>query len=209
MFGGGGGGAMLLAIPKVQEELKITDEQKTKLQALAEKLGAEMRERFAGFRDLSDEERQKRMEEMQAEGAKRLEEVRKQVAEILKPEQVKRLRQIELQQQGVRALERAEVAEELGITDAQKADMQKVREEIEAKMQAMREERRGQQGPPSEERMAEFRKMREEAEAKVMAVLTDAQKQKLRDMMGEPFEMPPMEFGRGPGGRGNRGGGQQ
>jgi Spy/CpxP family protein refolding chaperone len=208
MFGGGqGGGFMLLAIPKVQEELKLTDEQKSQLQAIGEKIQADFQKARENMQNLSEEEREKKQEELRAEAEKRFAEIRKQIGEILKPEQTKRLRQIQLQQQGTAALMDPVVAEELKLTEAQKADLSKLREDFQAQMQARREARRGEdrQGPPSQEQIDQFRKAREEADAKVMAVLTDAQKQTLRDMMGEPFEMPRFEGGPGRGGRGGRG----
>jgi len=42
-FGGGFGGGMLLRMPEVQTELKLTEEQKTKLTEMQERLRAERR----------------------------------------------------------------------------------------------------------------------------------------------------------------------
>src|SRR5580765_1772277 len=66
---GGGGAGMLLGNPQVQKELKMNEDQ-------VAKIGEIQREMFAGFgqgggggfQNLSDEERQKRFEEMRKKG---------------------------------------------------------------------------------------------------------------------------------------------
>ena len=52
----------LLALPKVQEELKLTDDQKSE----ARKAGEGLQGLFAGLRDVPQEERQQKMQEIQA-----------------------------------------------------------------------------------------------------------------------------------------------
>src|SRR5258708_5841720 len=83
-FGGGPGGgqAFLLTQKSVQEELKLTEEQTKK----ATELAAKQQEARRGFRDLSQEEQQAKRKEMAAENQKAL-------AEILQPDQSKRLKQ--------------------------------------------------------------------------------------------------------------------
>src|SRR5919202_321888 len=64
--GGPRGGAMLLRIPEVQTELKLTDEQKTKVDAMLERFRGQRGGPGAGFRDLSPEEREKQFAERRA-----------------------------------------------------------------------------------------------------------------------------------------------
>lgn len=216
MFRGGGmgemGGLMYLRSEQVQKELNLTEEQKDKLRALGEKLGEQMRERFSGMRDLSEQQRRERFQEMQKDAAKRAEETRKELAGILKPEQFKRLRQIELQQQGAAALMRPEVAENLGLTAEQKEKLEQIGRSSMEKIGSLFQE--GRDRERSEEERNQLREkgqqIRQEGEKEAMAVLTPEQKQKLRDMMGEPFELDRSAmFGRGGdrgGDRGDRGG---
>ena len=126
-FGGGfgGGSVFLLTQKSVQEELKLSDDQVKQVKELQEK----QRGSFQGLRDLSQEERVKKMREQG-------EATQKAVAKILKPEQLKRVKQISLQQQGARTLMTEEVSKTLKITDDQK---EKIRE-IQTKS---REELRG------------------------------------------------------------------
>ena len=86
-FGRGmGGGAQLLRRPEVQAELKLTDDQKTKVTDMLQKLRESQQARFQDLRDASPEERQKAMAEMQAEQMK-------QVNAILNTDQQKRFKE--------------------------------------------------------------------------------------------------------------------
>lgn len=216
-FGGGfGGGASgLLAMPEVQKELDLTQDQLTKLQEARGKLMESMRSEGGprpergSFRDMSEEERQKFMADMQ----KRAQEMEKKadamVKEILLPNQYERLEQLTLQRQGVRALSDPKVIEALKITPEQQAELTKISEEVRNQMMELF---RGGGRDASEEQRAQNREkmetLRSDMEKKAMGVLSAEQKQELGKLMGKPFEFP--ERGRGPGGdrggRGDRGG---
>jgi Spy/CpxP family protein refolding chaperone len=87
MFARGGPMMMLFLLnnPQVQQELKLTEEQRDKVSALSEQL----REKFRGLgqelRGLSPEEREKRVQAVN-------EEVEKELAKVLKKEQLQRLK---------------------------------------------------------------------------------------------------------------------
>jgi Spy/CpxP family protein refolding chaperone len=187
-FGGFGGMSTiyLLGQKSVQEELKLSEEQVKKITELQEK----QRESFQGLRDLSQEERRTKMQEMvkaQSEA----------VAKILDAKQHKRAMQISLQQQvkfGLAfALNNEELAKSLKVTDEQK---EKIREVQRSAFEQMRDLGRDEEG----------RKKREElmktANEKVEGALTSEQKTKLKEMQGEPFkgEIQRPQFG----GRRNR-----
>jgi Spy/CpxP family protein refolding chaperone len=184
-FGGGGGGAaMILANKGVQQELKASDEQAKKLNALAEEIGEKNRGVFAKLQDLSQDERRAKMAEIARDTNT---EVRKNLAEILKPEQVKRFEQIQLQQMGLMAApDMPRVQETLKLTDDQKAKLAALQTE---QREAMRELFSGGGGGDRQavgEKMAELRKKSSE---KALAVLTDAQKSSWKELTGEPFEV--------------------
>jgi Spy/CpxP family protein refolding chaperone len=192
-MGGMMGSGMLLRQEAVLKELSLTDEQKTKLkEALPEGRGP-----GGGggqnFRDMSEEERAKAMEER----AKQAAETEKKIAEILDEKQNARLKQIRLQVTGARAITIKEVAEELGITEEQST---KIREA----MTALREEMMsgGGGGPGA------FAEMAEKMNAKLMEQLTDEQKAKYKEMLGETFDVSQIQmgFGGGAGSGGRRGG---
>ncbi len=201
MGGGFGGSAFLVAMEAVQKELAVTDAQKEKLTKLREEAMAGLGGGGgANFRDMSDEDRAKLRTQME-ERAKKTEESLKS---ILDEKQAARLNELVIQQAGVAALGRPEVAAKLNLTDEQKT---KLREQAEAS--------RGQGGPgrggfnpnaSQEERqkaMEEARARREKTTADAMAVLTSEQKKTFEDMQGKKFEFPAFGGVGGPGG-GNR-----
>lgn len=152
-----------------------------------------------GRRQISEEDRARMREEAEARAKKEREEV----AKILKPEQLKRLDEIRIQQAGVGALNFPDVAEKLKISDEQKEKMGKVREESQAQM---RELFTGARDGDREAARAKMTEMRTQTEEKVLAVLNADQKKQFEDMKGAKFDMPE-NAGRGPGGRGPGGAG--
>ncbi len=191
--GGGfdGGGLMLLSQKSVQDELNLTEDQIKKLEAPFEK----QRESFGELRDLSREERQKRMAEVR-------EQAQKAVSAILDEGQQKRLRQIALQVQGGQALTTSKVASALGLTDEQK-------EKIEEIQTSARDEMRGLfQGAADGDREAvrmKFAEVRKATGKKLQGVLTAEQQARWKEMTGEPFTGELRgQGGRGQGPRGRR-----
>jgi len=127
-FGGGGGLAGSIARSKpLQEELKVDADQLEKLTAALTKAREETRELTQKLfaRDTSTEER--------TEIGKKMREVNdKAVASALKPEQVKRLKQIETQQAGLGLFTREDIVQQLKITDEQKEKIAAIRKELTA-----------------------------------------------------------------------------
>ena len=203
MMGGPGGGMlMLLQNEKVQKEIELDADQKEKIQKLAAETRETMRSRMGDMSNLSREERQTKMTEMRKEMQEEAAKTQKKVEGILLPKQLERIKQIQLQLQGVMALANPEVAKELGLTDDQKAKIKSINEEA---MKARREMFAG--GRPSAEDREKMTKAREENETKLMDVLTADQKEKLEKMKGEKFDVSALRGGFGGGGRrGNRGG---
>lgn len=205
MMGGQNMGLMLLANPQVQKELELVDDQKAKIKELGDKLQADMREAFAGFRDLSQEERQKKMEELRKKGEERMASLQKEADKILLPHQQKRLKQIRFQVLGDRALSDADVIKELGITDEQKSKLEAIAKES---GEAMRKMYEGVRDLSQEERRAKMEELRgkmeqarKETQEKAQAVLTDAQKEKLKEMKGAEFKLDMRQMFQGRGGR--------
>jgi Spy/CpxP family protein refolding chaperone len=173
-FGGNFGGN-ILRMPEVQAELKLTDEQKTKLTEVTS-------QRPAGggqFRDLSREERQKAMAERRAEQQKK-------VAAILNADQMKRYRQLELQRQGPAAFQETEVQTELKLTADQKG---KVETLLSEQRDAQRELRQSADGD-REAMRAKTMELRKKTAEKLEALLTEEQKTQWKAMLGAPFTFP-------------------
>jgi Spy/CpxP family protein refolding chaperone len=176
-FGGRFGGPMLmlglLRNQQVQQELKLTDQQKQQL----EQLGEQWREKMRGLRDLPPEERRQKVEGMRAE-------VEKQLSKVLNEQQMKRLKQIALQVEGYAALERPEVAEQVGLTKEQR---QKIRDILRQAAEKRREAFQQGQG----DRQAVFQRMREIrqwVDGEIEKLLTPEQKKKWQELVGAPFK---------------------
>jgi hypothetical protein len=127
----------------------------------------------------------------------------KALESVLKPEQVKRLKEIALQQQGSRAFSDAKVQTALKISDEQKEKFKAVQDDAQKEMAELFP-RRGAGGgggerPNFEEMRAKFQKLNKETMKKMVAVLDADQKKTWTKMIGEPFEMKfdaPMGGGR-------------
>ena len=185
----------------VRTELDLVDEQVTKLQEIGTKIREDVQASFQGidfgsFRDLSEDERNARMAEIREKADKITAEGQKEIDAVLLPHQRERLKQLQVQSQmrfgADRALSSDPLAKDLGITDAQKEQLRTKQEEIEASLN---------------EKIA---KLRTEAREELFSVLTTAQQDKLKGMIGKPFTFTggpggPPGFGGG-GGFGGRGG---
>jgi len=183
--GFGGGGLNLLRIAEVQTELKMTQPQIEKVNTKSQEVGQAMRELFqggGGGAPPDPAELQKNMAKMQEINSKA-------VADILDTTQMKRFKQLELQQamqqgggggfgggfgrpgggggagapgggQNLGVYGRKEVADALNLTEKQKADISKINQDA---AQAMRDAMQGFdfQNASQEERQAAFAKMAE------------------------------------------------
>jgi hypothetical protein len=186
--GGGFGPAGMLMMEAVQKELKLSDEQVADLRKVAEGMGAKMREKM--------QDAQGDREKMQAAFREMNEEAMKEIGKVLKPEQLKRFKELQHQQQGVlAAANNKELAGQLKLTDEQVSKIQKINEELRSDMNELRQS--GGFGDP--ETMKKMQAARKEAMTKATAVLTNEQKKTWEEMTGKPFEFPAM--GQRPGGR--------
>jgi Spy/CpxP family protein refolding chaperone len=186
-FGRGGGGVgQLLSNKSVQEELKLNDEQKDKIKTAVGKVREDMKDDLAKLRDrdTKPEERAEIMKKVNEATVKALDG-------ILSKDQDARLKQIQLQMQGIRAYIDADVQKALKLTDDQKDKIKTITDDT------GKEVREAFQGInfQDREKMAEARKkvesLNKEATEKINAVLKDDQKKTYKEMTGEKFEYKP------------------
>jgi hypothetical protein len=159
-----------------------------------------------GFGQPQTEEERARMQQQRLERAR---EEKAKLAEILLPQQLKRLNEIFIQQNGVNALQDEDIAKELGVSDAQKAKLAEVQTANEQAFRTLMGElfQGGGGGGDREARQAKMDELRKSGDAKVLAVLSSDQQKKFAEMKGKPFAMPENAgFGGGRGGPGGRGG---
>jgi len=181
-FGGRAGLSMLLSNESVQEELKLDDSQKEKAREFGEKSREKMTAAREELQGLDQEERGKKMREIMAESNSA---ARKAAAEILKPEQIKRLEGIELQVAGANAFEEEALQKKLNITGEQKTAISSI---IQSSQEQTREIFQNA-GDDRQAAMEKIREHRKETLAKVEGKLTDEQKSKYKELLGSPFEV--------------------
>lgn len=189
-FGRGGSLVGLLNLEQVQKELKLNEEQVGKVKEVGQKLAEEMRQQYAGLREIED--REKRMAKLTELSGQMDRKAMGQLRDVLSNEQRRRLFQIRTQVRGVVAsLSQERTANRLKLTEEQKekvaaidkATQQKQREAFQGSADLSQEERRA--------RFGEFRKIRQKADEEALALLTAEQKDAFAKMQGEKFELQP------------------
>jgi len=169
---------------KVQDELKLSAEQKSKLNSREFDFVQEAREFLMGLQDAKPEERQKKHMEYAQKANAKLETLLK---ETLKDDQIKRARQIALQMEGLFAIGNPEVSKELKITDDQRRQFMDVVQSLQKKVEPIIKQM--QEGGDPNELRPKMMKVRMEHDRQIDAFLTDAQKAQWKEMTGKPFKL--------------------
>lgn len=189
---------MLTRSKPLQEELKLNAEQVGKLRDAMRPIQERRQALTTDFNPgtLTEE----KWKELAEESAKLTGEAKRVAEEVLKPEQLRRLRQIDYQIAGASAFADKDVQNELTMTDAQK---KKVQEILDGHRKEVRELQRvnalGLRRGLTREERDEFRKKFEEmqksmavhaqqTEAKALEVLTESQRKAWTAMQGEKFD---------------------
>ena len=176
----------LLQRSDVQADLALTDDEKINIQALRPARGNRGGGGAGGAGGGGGQRTAPTPEEM---AARQVEE-RKSVADILTPDQLKRLDEIRIQVSGDRAILLAEVQTAIGITADQKTKIQdlndKYREATQSLMSKMRsgEITREEIGP-------KFNANTKVLGDELRKLLTPAQADKLKELGGKPFKADP------------------
>lgn len=161
---------VLLRQSAVQQDLRITEGERKKIDAFATKQWQKVKQ----MKDLSEAERTRRFEAMAKENQQFLKST-------LKPEQQKRLNQIAMQVAGLLWVMRSDVASQLSLTEEQRRKIKDAHKE--AEKDAKEALRSG-----GEVRDEKFNELRTNSRKKLMSILTDAQKTKWKEMAGQKFD---------------------
>lgn len=212
-FGGGPGGGdstSLLRSEQVQKELDILPDQLTELNKVFEGSRPDFSQ-FQGLRDLPEDERNKKMEEIRAKMAETQKANREKINGILLPHQAERLKGITIQVRGGAALDDPEIAADLKISDEQKEKIKTTRDAQREKVTAMFQQGQGNNNDEAARNAMreKFQNLRKENDTELFAILNSSQRDQLEKMKGEKFELDTAQFGRGPGGPGGGPGGQR
>jgi hypothetical protein len=201
-FGGGFGNtidvtARVLDNKALQEELKLTSEQKDKLKPVADKQAEFAKKQGQGFgggkggKGGFDKEK---FAEAQKERQAMQEEVKKAVNEALTEAQKMRVKQIEVQAAGPAAFTTEENVKGLNLTDTQKTKIKEVSEEFTKESREARRELFGGGGGGFDPAKAaevnqKVDKLSTAAVTKIVEALNEDQKKTWKTVVGEPFDV--------------------
>jgi Spy/CpxP family protein refolding chaperone len=160
---------LLLRQKSVQTELKLGPDFARKVSEFTNKEA----DAYGDALKLQDAERKNKIDELRRANQKFIEE-------NLSDAQRKRLDQITLQVTGLQQLNRPEVAKRLNLTEEQQTKFSAMRKAARKSLEAIF----AAGGEGKNEKLAE---LRAEIDKKIGAVLTDEQKAKVREAVGEPF----------------------
>jgi hypothetical protein len=182
-FAPGGSAEDLLQHPDVQQELKLSSQRLQTISQIQRAVHEKHKEDFDRLRDLGPEERRRKQTVL----AKSIsQEVMTALSEVLGPEQLKRLEQIHVQRQGLRAFSDPKVDKALRLTDSQKQNIRKI-EQGAAQEARLLFRVAAQEG--FQETLKKIERVRRKAVEKCLALLTDEQKKAWHELIGEPFEV--------------------
>jgi hypothetical protein len=178
------GGPFVVFRGKVQEDLKLSQEQKEKLEG---QLLERVQDAMQFFQTLEGKKPEEAEKELETYRPKAREKLAAFLKEMLKEDQLKRVRQLELQQEGAFALGRPDVGKELNITDDQRRQFMAVVQDLQKKVEPLIREARS--GGKPEEIWPKVMQVRKEHEGKIEALLSDAQKKQWKEMLGKPLDL--------------------
>jgi hypothetical protein len=170
----------LIGLKQIHGELKLADKQIEKLKKVQENFRKEQQEILKEYRNIDADKRVEFYREMQETNQ---ENYTSKIKDILRPSQLKRLEQIQMQStlrsRGNYALYDPKIADVLGITEEQKKEIRTKAMEAQKKLNA------------------EMMRLRQEMQEKLLdEVLTAAQKRKIKELTGDKYEMKPIEYAR-------------
>ncbi|MEN6407116.1 MAG: serine/threonine-protein kinase [Thermoguttaceae bacterium] len=171
----GAGQLILLGEKDIQADLGLDDAQRQRFDAIARQFADQRAEMLQGYQNLSADQRRERFVQL----ARASEQV---TQSILSQRQVRRLKQIVLQLQGITAFNQPEIAESLKLSDAQRQTMRQI--EVETFMTLGE---RSADSPDESTRRQRRRDLMHSAMKQCVAALSPDQATAWRDMTGEPF----------------------
>jgi len=189
----------LAANEAVQKHLGVGSEVAAKLNTLNDEYRGASQKEFTAlgidYSAISDLPAAERAVEMRKASEKTVDVSRKLAAafqpkleQVLTPDQIERLKQIQLQASGIDQWTEPEVAKVLDLSDEQKQKLAELRNEYSRRQQQL--------DGDFQQRFARIRELNTERDAKALELLTAIQKGKLEELKGPPFDVSQLGFGR-------------
>jgi hypothetical protein len=176
------GFSFLVYRDKVQDELKLTPEQRAKLDMRLQEMLPEIMQFFQKIGEMKSEERETQLAAYRPQARAKLAPA---LQEILTEAQRTRLRQLELQREGL--FGGPENWTNLNITDEQRQQFVAVSQQAQQKIAPLLQEAKST-GNPNAVR-PKVLQIRTDLEAQLESLLTDAQKKHWKEMLGKPMDI--------------------
>jgi Spy/CpxP family protein refolding chaperone len=174
----------ILGAKEVQDALKLTDDQKTKIAKINDDSRIKIREAFQDGGGDPD-----KMMEIAKDTSNK-------INEVLDAGQQKRLVGILIQVNGASAIADPAVAKELNITEDQNKKLQEVRQGVRSELEKLRDD-----SVSREDRMKKVQEIQDDVNKKILAELTSDQQKQLESLKGDKVDIDMSQL-RGPGGPG-------
>jgi Spy/CpxP family protein refolding chaperone len=189
---GSGGFDVLLDNESVQKELKLNEGQIQRIKEVMRQVRQRQDGARAKIQEVNPTNRQARLREVMKIAS---DETLKAAGDILNAQQLKRLKQIQLQQQGLEALSDPDAAKVLKLTDDQKNKVQLIQDDLRKESTAVLKAR---PGGSFQENLKKILVLRREALDKGLGLLTAEQMEAWKGLAGDPFEVKFESFFRRP-----------
>jgi len=178
------GKPILLANKGVKKEIKLTDKQDKQVRKIEQEMFEKYQPQFRNA--LRDREKQaKLIKESTRETRERLD---KALPDILRPEQLKRLNQIQIQVNGIGAFERSDVQEKLNLSIKQKVAILKIGGGLQKDIAEVFKDASAMPLRKMEAALHKIKELHQSATQKALEQLTNAQKQSWKELTGEKFD---------------------
>jgi hypothetical protein len=167
--------------PYVLQELKATGQQRSRIDAVMAALRRQQVGSRPPYTEVSPAQREAEWEKVR----QMVKQAHEQVAAILTPGQMQRLRQIHLQYNGAFALQEDDIATELGLTPEQRRQIRRIYQEHFRAVIVPASKLRDAEAERAEIRR--FRQVYQRNQRRILAVLTGEQQDHFLQMLGRPL----------------------
>jgi hypothetical protein len=198
------GSPFLLTNPGVQREIRLTPEQRDKFRAIVKDVG----DKYQPELEKAEGDKKKMLLVGYRFAKETSDKVNKAIPDVLQPAQAKRLKQIEIQVNGIISLNKTDVQKQLNLSDKQHDEIKEIGDKFKREVVKIVNDTSdsvSQDRPLLAARkvLQAYRTVRVKSEAatdKALGRLTDEQRKTWRELTGEPFAFR-FELPFGPGAR--------
>jgi hypothetical protein len=177
---------LLLSNKGVHKEIKMTSEQSDKVKRLVNEVFDKYKPDMQKARaDRDQKQFAKLVLDSTVETRQR---VNKALPDILDREQIKRVKQIQIQVNGLLSLSKPEIQKQLNLTDAQKEQIKKISDGLTTDLAEVFKDVSSAPLRKLPEATRKARALRDEATRKAVDTFNDDQKKTWKDMTGEKFD---------------------